>query len=361
MLAMHMANELLTPAVAGVFGLISLAAIVFASWRAGKALDAERIPLMGVMGAFVFAAQMINLTLPGMPGTSGHLLGGVLTAIVLGPHSACLVMSSVVIVQCLIFQDGGLLALGTNIFNIAVVSCYLGYGLYRLILAGGAERINPARLMVAVFAASLLGVIAPAALVPVEAAIAGILQVRFRDFFAVMVGVHIISGLVEGLITFAVVGYLFRVRPMLLDARLTAPVRLTARGVAVSFLIAAIIFAGFGSWLASPWADALERALQGKTYGRSGSVLAERSSKVERVEDLQSRYALMPDYERRRAPLGQLPPGQPEDDRQEPSWPKVSVYTSLAGVGGALAALAVIYVIGSALGRRGTGAAAAHG
>jgi len=352
MLAMHMANELLTPGVAGVFGLIALAAIVIASRRAARTMDAGRIPLMGVIGAFVFAAQMINFTLPGMPGTSDHLVGAVLTAILLGPHAACLVMSSVVIVQCLIFQDGGLLALGTNIFNMAVVSCYLGYGVYRLLLGRG-QRIGSLRLFVAVFVASLLGVVVAAAMVPVEAAIAGVLRVRFRHFLAVMVGVHVLSGLIEGLITFMVVAYLYRVRPVLLDARLAGPIRLSGRGVALSFLIAALVLAGFGSWLASPWMDGLEWALQRRDEDGE-PVLGRPSAVVRRVEDLQQRYTPLPDYDRRRAPLG-APNDRQAGGDEEPAgetWPNVNAYTSLAGVGGSLAALALIYAIGTVLRRR---------
>src|SRR5688572_5314174 len=116
MLAMHMANELLTPAVAAGFIVLAGVALSLASRRVGAAFDPAKVPLMGVLGAFVFAAQMINF--PILPGTSGHLGGGVLLAILLGPHAASLVMASILIVQCLIFQDGGILALGTNIVNM---------------------------------------------------------------------------------------------------------------------------------------------------------------------------------------------------------------------------------------------------
>jgi uncharacterized membrane protein len=109
-LAMHMANEMLSFGVASALIAMVAAFLVFASRRAGRQLDETRAPLMGVMGAVVFAAQMINF--PILPGTSGHICGTVLLAVLLGPHAATLVMASILIVQCLIFQDGGLLALG---------------------------------------------------------------------------------------------------------------------------------------------------------------------------------------------------------------------------------------------------------
>jgi len=120
---MHMANELLTPGVAAGFGAASAAGIAYSSWRVRRELDDSKVPLMGVMGAFVFAAQMVNFQI--LPGSSGHLGGGVLLAILLGPSAATLVMAAILIVQCLVFNDGGLLALGANIFNMGIVPCYL--------------------------------------------------------------------------------------------------------------------------------------------------------------------------------------------------------------------------------------------
>ena len=113
--------------------------------KVSKIVSSDKLPLMGILGAFIFAAQMVNFQLPAMPGTSGHLVGAVLLAIILGPHLAAIVISSVVIVQCLIFQDGGLLAMGANILNMAFAGVLVGYLPYHLwgrrrlaVFAGGA-------------------------------------------------------------------------------------------------------------------------------------------------------------------------------------------------------------------------------
>jgi len=214
-LAMHMANELLSVPVAAVTLALMAALVAVAARRARRATTDDRLPLMGVMGAFVFAAQMINFTLPGMPGTSGHLGGGVLLAILLGPSAAIVTMTAILIVQCLLFQDGGLLALGCNVINMAVVPCLIGSGLYRLLL-GSPARAAAWRQYLAAWLACVAGVAAGAAMVPVEAALSGVLQVPLGHFLGVMIGVHLIIGLCEGAVTFAAVAYLRRVRPELM-------------------------------------------------------------------------------------------------------------------------------------------------
>ena len=128
---MHMANELLSVPVATGSLAIAATALGLICKKTRQIITSDKLALMGILGAFVFAGQMVNFRLPAMPGTSGHMVGAVLLAIILGPHAAVIVMSSVVIIQCLIFQDGGLLALGCNLINMAIVPCYLGYFLYK--------------------------------------------------------------------------------------------------------------------------------------------------------------------------------------------------------------------------------------
>ena len=119
---MHMADALLSPAVGSTFWAGSLALSGYASSKLKKRIDDRVIPLMGVLGAFIFAAQMINFTIPGT-GSSGHIGGGMILAIILGPHAAFLVIASVLTVQALFFADGGLLALGCNIWNMGFYPC----------------------------------------------------------------------------------------------------------------------------------------------------------------------------------------------------------------------------------------------
>ena len=125
---MHMADALISPAVGGTMWAASAGLIGYCSKKLKDDLDDRKIPLMGVVGAFIFAAQMINFTIPGT-GSSGHIGGGMILAILLGPHAAFLTMASVLFIQALFFADGGLLALGCNIFNLGFFPCFLAYPL----------------------------------------------------------------------------------------------------------------------------------------------------------------------------------------------------------------------------------------
>jgi cobalt/nickel transport system permease protein len=132
---MHMADALLSPAVGATFWAGTIGTIGYASKKLKEHLDDRKIPLMGVLGAFIFASQMINFTIPGT-GSSGHLGGGMILAILLGPHAAFLVLASVLTVQALFFADGGLLALGCNIWNLGIYPCFIAYPLVYKPLAG---------------------------------------------------------------------------------------------------------------------------------------------------------------------------------------------------------------------------------
>jgi cobalt/nickel transport system permease protein len=170
----------------------------------------KQIPLMGVMAAFIFAAQMINF--PVAAGTSGHFMGGVLAAILLGPFSAGLILAVVLIVQCVVFQDGGITALGANIFNMGIIGNIGGYMLYlaarRL---GGKSRVSTG----AVFVAAWLSIVLAAGACAVELALSG--TVPLKVALPAMAGVHAIIGVGEGLITVLVLKFIMRVRPDLLE------------------------------------------------------------------------------------------------------------------------------------------------
>src|SRR5512140_3156258 len=151
---MHMADALLSPAVGGTMWAASAGTIAYCSAKVRKELDDRKVPLMGVLGAFLFAAQMINFTIPAT-GSSGHLGGGLLLAILLGPHAAFLTIASVLVVQALFFADGGLLALGCNIFNLGVFPAFIAYPLiYRNI-----TDMHPtkSRITIAAIVSSIIG------------------------------------------------------------------------------------------------------------------------------------------------------------------------------------------------------------
>lgn len=347
--AMHMANELLSVPIAGITLALAAVVVALAARLARPAAAGGHSPLMGVMGAFVFAAQMINFTLPGMPGTSGHLGGGVLLAILLGPAAGIVAMSAILIVQCLLFQDGGLLALGCNIINLGVIPCLLGSWLYRFLL-GPASAAVAWRQYLAAWVACVGGVIAGAAMVPVEAAFGGVLRVPLSQFIGVMVGVHLIIGLCEGAVTFAVVAYLRQVRPELLGldpvdlATMDSPTVAHRPGygvVTLSLLVTAVLLAGVVSWFSSTWPDGLEWSYLEHRYEAAEKAVHSESPLVAAVDRWQSQWSPMTDYTRREAPLGQLPVvGTIESPA---AWPNFDGWRSVAGVLGTIITLSILY------------------
>jgi len=350
-LAMHMANELLSVPVAAITLLVAGGAIAVTARRAQKTLDPEWLPLMGVMGAFVFAAQMINFTLPGMPGTSGHLGGGVLLAILLGPSAAIITMASILTIQCLIFQDGGLLALGCNIINMGIVPCILGWWLYRVV--SGKDAVVPAwRQYIAAWAGCLLGVTAGAALVPIESAFAGRLSIPVTHFLAVMIGVHLLIGVVEGAITFAVLAYLRQARPACLGLAAAAQKEnISRKAVALSLVITALLLAGVVSWFASTKPDGLEWSYLDHKYAQAQSAIKRPSGTIDAVDELQTKYAPLPDYSARPTHMGAVGAENTDEAPSDDAWPNINGWTSLAGVVGTAVTLVAVYAVAILLGR----------
>ncbi len=211
---MHIPDGILNTETWAGLGAVSAAGIAIAVARTRKEGDEKRVPLAGVMAAFIFAAQMINFPVPG--GTSGHFVGGVLVALLLGPFTGLLIMSSVLAVQCLVLQDGGITALGANIFNMGVVGSLASYYIYSLL---DNLMLRPAwssaRKTLAVFAASWAAIVLSAVFCAAELAVSGL--VPFRIALAAMAGAHAFVGLAEGFITAGVLAFIFRVRPDLFE------------------------------------------------------------------------------------------------------------------------------------------------
>ena len=208
---MHMADALVVPAVAAGMSVCSLGAAAYSVRQLGKEKEDGKIPVMGVMGAFVFAAQMINFTIPGT-GSSGHLCGGMLLTALLGPCRGFLTMIGVLLIQCLVFADGGLMALGCNVWNMAFYGCFIGAWIWRGIMKSGVSRRK-------ITVASILGCVFTLQLgslsVVLETSLSGITALPFAVFLAWMQPIHLAIGAVEGLITSAVLLFIYQSRPEL--------------------------------------------------------------------------------------------------------------------------------------------------
>ncbi len=193
----------------------SAAVIGISARKVSEELQERQIPTMGVMAAFVFAAQMINFRVAA--GTSGHLLGGALLAILLGPWAATLVLSAVVGVQALLFQDGGLLVLGANLLNMAIIGVWVGYGVYLLIrkIVPGDRGLWPAG-----FIAAWASVVLSSAAAALQLAFSG--TSPLQAVLPAMVGVHALIGIGEGLITTGVLGFLSATRQDLVAGTVAA-------------------------------------------------------------------------------------------------------------------------------------------
>ncbi len=291
---MHMADALVSPAVGAAMWVVAAGTTAYCAKKVREDNDPAKVPLMGVLGAFVFAAQMVNFQIPGT-GSSGHLGGGLLLAVLLGPHAAFLVIASVLTVQALFFADGGLLALGANIVNLGVFPAFVAYPLIYRAVAG--SHANVTRVTVGSVVAALLGLSLGALGVVTQTTLSGISSLPFAAFAGIMLSIHMPIGLVEGLVTAAVVVFVGKAQPEIL-ARVTGGRDLRGvalRGVAAALLAAAVIIGGGVAWLASSSPDGLEWSIERVTG--SGEFAGATGSAHRAASAWQERFAFMPDYE----------------------------------------------------------------
>ncbi|WP_433284346.1 energy-coupling factor ABC transporter permease [Pseudonocardia sp. CA-142604] len=208
-LAMHMSDGLVNAPTAAACGVLAVAGLALAATRARSDLDERTAPMAGLVTAFVFAVQMINF--PILPGASGHLLGGALVAILVGPWVGSLCIAIVLAVQALLFADGGLTALGTNIVNMALVGVFVGYAV--AVALRPLARRGRAGLVTTAFVAALVNTLAAALAFVVEYAIGGAGGASLGTVLTLMLGLHLLIGIGEGIITAATVGAVAAVRP----------------------------------------------------------------------------------------------------------------------------------------------------
>jgi len=337
---MHMADALISPAVGGTLWAATAGLIGYSSRKVKQDMDDRRVPLMGDLGAFIFAAQMINFTIPGT-GSSGHLGGGMILAILLGPPAAFLTLASVLTVQALFFADGGLLALGCNIFNLGFFPCFAAYPLVYKPIAG--DRINQRRIVIGAVLSAVLGLQLGALGVVFETFFSRISDLPFATFLLLMQPIHLAIGIVEGLVTAAVVVFVWKARPEILGATVApAPAGTPSfKKVLAGLLVAAAVAGGLISWFASTRPDGLEWSISRST----GKEELESSKKglYAWLAELQEKTAFLPDY------------GFKESKKEGASgeaWPAVDSGTSLSGLLGGALTLITLVLIGVLLKRR---------
>jgi cobalt/nickel transport system permease protein len=267
--ALHIPDGFLSLGISIVFWIATLVLLAVAIRKTKGELGERQIPLMGIMAAFIFAGQMINFPVAG--GTSGHLLGGALAAIVLGPWAGMLVMASVIALQALLFQDGGLVVMGANIFDMGLLTALIGFGLYRSV----AGQNRSARLAVAGLAA-WLSVMTAALVTALQLWLSGTSPLAI--VMPAMLGVHALIGAGEALITVAALSFIIQARPDLLEAE--AVKARGGRGWIAAGLIIALIVVLF-SPLASADPDGLERVAGNLGFIERG---------------LDAPYEVLPDY-----------------------------------------------------------------
>ena len=308
---MHMADALLAPAVAATMYVASGTAAGISIHKLRKDDDARKLPTMAVTAALVFAGQMINYTIPGT-GSSGHMCGGMLLSALLGPQAGFLSMIVILAIQCLFFADGGLLALGANIWNMAFYGCFVGYYLiWRPIMRGrwfgegrGAQRGR-------IIAASVLGCVLTLQLgafsVVLETTLSGITELPFGAFVALMQPIHLAIGLIEGLVTAAVLLFVFESRPELLRdvSALGEPLsaKRSLKATVAILAVVALVVGGGLSLLASSNPDGLEWALFGnaeegyaENMGLDEDDFGVSSKAADAAEAIQEKTSFLPDY-----------------------------------------------------------------
>jgi cobalt/nickel transport system permease protein len=298
---MHIPDGFLSLGVSLVCWALAIVGVGVALWRSRGALGERQVPLMGVLAAFIFAAQMLNFTVAG--GTSGHLIGGALAAILLGPWAGILTMTTVVAIQALLFQDGGLVVMGANILNMGVLATLVGYGLYRGVMA--LARGRRWGLFASGFAAAWGSVLIAAVATALQLAFSGTSKLGVA--LPAMAGVHVLIGIGEGLITAGALAFVATVRRDLLEPASAAIGGMRWAAVGLVLALAVTLLAP----LASPHPDGLERVAEDKGF-------------IGAAQD--APYEIIPDY---------VLPGIPDE----------ALATIAAGIVGTLIVAAVAFAV----------------
>ena len=308
---MHMVNALLAPAVAGTMYATSGSVVGVSAHKLTKDENTAKLPVMAAAAALVFAGQMINYPIPGT-GSSGHLCGGMLLPALLGPWAGFLSMAIILTIQCLAFADGGLMALGANIWNMAFYGCFVGYYLIwrplmkSRLLGGDSRGATRGKIVIASVLGSVLTLQLGAFSVVLETSLSGITDLPFGAFCSLMLPIHLAIGLVEGLITSAVLLFVYEARPEILQdvpAGDKLKNRASLRTTVAVLAVMAVLIGGGLSLLASSSPDGLEWALFGNAEeGYSANMALDeenfgvQSEIADTADSVQATTAFLPDY-----------------------------------------------------------------
>ena len=341
---MHMSDALISPQVGAVMWGATAVTAAYCAKKVREEADESKIPLMGVSGAFVFAAQMLNFSIPGT-GSSGHLGGGLMLAVLLGPHAAFLVMASVLAVQALFFADGGLLALGANIFNLGFFPAFVAYPLIYKKIVG--DDPTTGRIVTGSLLGGIVGLLLGAFAVVLETTLSGITELPFGTFVALMLPIHLAIGVVEGLVTAGVIVFVYKAQPEILTRtpRGESLKGLKLRPVIAALAVMAVLAGAVFAWFASADLDGLEWSIAG-VAGKAEITGASDTAVHEGLAAVQEKTSVLPDYA--------FPAADSEsaEDEAEAAWPAVDAGTSTAGVLGAGAVLAIVVLVGVVLRKR---------
>jgi cobalt/nickel transport system permease protein len=332
---MHMADALISPLVGGAMWVVTASVAAYSIKRIQNDMDEKKIPLMGVMGAFIFAAQMINFTIPAT-GSSGHLGGGMLLAILLGTYAGFLTMASVLFIQALFFADGGFLAYGCNVFNLGFFTCFITYPfIYKWFTRKG---YSSKSIMSASMVSALIGLQLGAFSVVLETLLSGKTELPFGIFVLLMQPIHLGIGVVEGLVTAAVITFIWRTRPEILEKTASGEAlgSVSIKRVVTALAMAVLIVGGSLSWFASANPDGLEWAMI-KTAGIAA--LEAPDGIHQTLSSIQSKTSFLPGY-------GFKSAVNEESTGSEEAWPAVSAETSISGLVGSASTLILAALTG---------------
>ena len=310
---MHMADALLAPAVAATMYAASAVTVGASVKTLRKDENMAKLPTMAVTSALVFAGQMINYTIPGT-GSSGHLCGGMMLSALLGPQAGFLSMVVILTIQALFFADGGLLALGANCWNMAFYGCFVGYYLLwrpimgsKLFAGLGTKAAGRSRILLASILGCVITLQLGAFSVVLETSLSGITELPFGAFVGIMQPIHLAIGLIEGLITSAVLVFVYEARPeLLMDVDASASALRSRYSLKTTLIILAVVVAVVGGGL-SLAASANPDGLEWSMFGNAESGYSENmgldeesygisSGAAEVAGSIQEKTAFLPDY-----------------------------------------------------------------